>query len=131
MNSSSYLSSHLFTQVGGSLFFTVDKTLWKSDGTPAGTVLVSTQSSRIADLEAVNGTLFLVSSTSLWKSDGTAPVLVRSFDGAVGSLTTLGSALYFSGTDALGGQEQWTSDGTTAGTRRVKDLVPGSDGSAP
>ncbi|QRN97715.1 hypothetical protein JRI60_01105 [Archangium violaceum] len=129
--SSSYISSHLLTQVGSSLFFTVDKVLWKSDGTPAGTVAVATQSSRIADLEAVNGTLFLSSSASLWKSNGTAPVLVRSFDDAPGSLTALGNALYFIGTDALGGRELWTSDGTTAGTRQVKDLVPGVDGSAP
>ncbi|WP_257461647.1 ELWxxDGT repeat protein [Archangium lipolyticum] len=129
--SGSFISSHLLTQVGSSLFFTVDKVLWKSDGTPAGTVPVATQSSRISDLEAVNGTLFLSSSTSLWKSNGTAPVLIRTFDDAPGSLTALGNTLYFIGTDALGGRELWTSDGTTAGTRQVKDVLPGADGSAP
>ncbi|ATB42446.1 hypothetical protein CYFUS_007924 [Cystobacter fuscus] len=131
VNANSYLPSHLLTQVGSSLFFTVDKALWRSDGTPAGTVLVSTQTSRISDLEAVNGTLFLTSSTSLWKSNGAAPVLLRGFDDAPGSLTALGNALYFVGADALGGRELWTSDGTAAGTRQVKDLVPGVDGSAP
>src|SRR5687768_14865571 len=37
--------------------------------------------------------------------------------------------LYFTAEDGVHGRELWASDGTAAGTRMVKDLVPGSSGS--
>lgn len=79
----SYSSSQ--ADVDGTLFFTAENNaegvgLWKSDGTPAGTVLVSDISSAGSppgDLTNVNGTLFFTAyddthGFQLWKSDGTA-----------------------------------------------------------
>ncbi len=39
--------------------------------------------------------------------------------------------VYFSATDATHGTELWCSDGTSAGTRLVRDLVPGRGSSTP
>jgi ELWxxDGT repeat protein len=46
-------------------------------------------------------------------------------------LTTIGSTLFFSATDATNGRELWKSDGTTAGTVLVKDIRNGVSGSNP
>src|SRR5262249_40933905 len=84
------------TDVNGTLFFTAADAawsgwgLWKSDGTEAGTVLVSSLATFPYNLTNVNGTLFFTAGTAwggpngveLWKSDGTAAgtVLVRDID---------------------------------------------------
>jgi ELWxxDGT repeat protein len=46
-------------------------------------------------------------------------------------LTNVNGTLFFSADDGSAGQELWESDGTTAGTVLVKDIVPGSVGSQP
>src|SRR5947208_6177556 len=71
--------------VNGTLFFSADggvngSGLWKSDGTPAGTVLI--KAIYPSQLVNVNGTLFFVASDvidngELWKSDGTTVGTVR------------------------------------------------------
>src|SRR5262249_6519161 len=73
-------SPYNLTNVNGTLFFKASDGisgggLWKSDGTEAGTVAVS--SVICGQLTNVNGTLFLTSwdwtiGEELWKSDGTA-----------------------------------------------------------
>lgn len=47
------------------------------------------------------------------------------------SLTNARGTLYFSAHDPVHGRELWKSDGTRAGTVRVKDIVPGAQGSYP
>jgi len=39
--------------------------------------------------------------------------------------------IYFTATSAAAGEELWVSDGTPAGTRMVKDIVPGAESSDP
>jgi len=153
------------TNVGGTLYFTAEvgasgRELWKSDGTAAGTVrvkdifpgthaaydFVEPNSSGPADLTDVNGTLYFtaddgVTGRNLWKSDGTAAGTVRVkdiFPGrpsynsrqqgslAPASLTDGNGTLFFIANDGASGRELWRSDGTTAGTRRVKDIFPGA-----
>ena len=46
-------------------------------------------------------------------------------------LTNIGGTLYFSAHDGASGRELWKSDGTEAGTVRVKDIRAGSVGSSP
>jgi ELWxxDGT repeat protein len=122
--------------------------LWRSNGTPAGTVLLKdiiagATGSGPADLAVVNNTLYFTADDGqrgreLWKSDGTSSGTVRVKDispGALGSnpahLTAVGSTLYFAADDGASGPELWKSDGTSSGTVRVKDIAPGAGGSGP
>jgi ELWxxDGT repeat protein len=107
--------------------------LWKSDGTAAGTTLVTDISPH--NLINVNGTLFFSGSASngasrsnLWKSDGTAAgtVLVSSSVWQPSNLTNVNGTLYFTADDDTNGVELWSSDGTEAGTTLVNDIYPGS-----
>lgn len=135
--------------VSGTLFFGVDegangRKLWKSDGTEAGTVRVKDLNpsgyAAIYELTNLNGTLFFrandgINGTELWKSDGTeeGTVLVKDIQpGSSGSgptyLRNIGGTLYFRADDGADGgsnSELWKSDGTAAGTVRVKDIWPG------
>jgi ELWxxDGT repeat protein len=96
-------------------------------------------------LVAVNGTLFFtatdgVTGFELWKSDGTEAGTVRvkdiwpgsdgSFPLFVGALVDLNGTLFFAADDGVTGVELWKSDGTEAGTARVKDIVPNPGGSS-
>lgn len=47
------------------------------------------------------------------------------------SITAFGSSVFLSADDGATGRELWFSDGTVAGTRRVKDIVPGPGSSDP
>ena len=125
--------------------------LWKSDGTQAGTVLVKDiklgRSSSVgfsSNLTNINGTVFFIAEDSihgreLWKSDGTeaGTVLVKdiklgdSFDPFLSSslirrLVDVNGTLFFKvdrGSQMT--QELWKSDGTEAGTIKVKDISQG------
>ena len=148
------------TAVGNTLFFAANggpgdrnQELWTSDGTAAGTVLVEdirpgAEPSEIDHLTAVAGRLFFTaddgtSGREPWVSDGTAAGTFRVRDivpGAGSSVAVppveaqvtaaLGSTFFFLADDGSG-EELWASDGTEAGTRRVKDVWPGSRGSEP
>jgi ELWxxDGT repeat protein len=50
---------------------------------------------------------------------------------APSSLTPVGQRLFFTATDGVFGRELWVSDGTEAGTARVRDIRPGPKGSRP
>jgi ELWxxDGT repeat protein len=126
--------------------------LWKTDGTPAGTVLVKdilpgAASSTPKYLTNVGGTLYFaandgVSGLEMWKSDGTAAgtVLVKDINpgaaDSIGSLenlpyfTNVGGTLFFVANDGAVGFELWKSNGSAAGTALVKDVGSG-DAEAP
>ena len=134
------------TNVGGTLFFTasdgVQQILWKSDGTPAGTVNVTALWGFAPEdpdplfMQAVGGTLFFSARFSdLWRSDGTRagtlPLLHLPADSPSGSLWELGASggqLFFSvyHQGRVAGWEPgsglWKSDGTAAGTQQVKNF---------
>ncbi|MFW9264164.1 ELWxxDGT repeat protein, partial [Nostoc sp. CALU 546] len=46
-------------------------------------------------------------------------------------MTNVNGTLYFVASDSSGGRELWKSDGTQAGTVRVKDIASGADNSFP
>jgi ELWxxDGT repeat protein/VCBS repeat-containing protein len=142
---------NLFTDVNGTLFFTVSdingQELWKSDGTEVGTVLVKDiwvgGSSNPSNLTNVDGMLFFtaddgIHGTELWKSDGTeaGTVLVKDIWTSGGNinipsphfLTDVNGTLFFMADDGITGYELWKSDGTEAGTLLVKDIRAGSVG---
>lgn len=139
--------------VGGILHFAVDANagadpwaLWKSDGTEAGTQMVSSQTfgeqyapRRPRNLTNVAGTLFFTAfdyarGNELWKTDGSpaGTVVVKDIDSNRGAssnpanLTGVGGALYFTALETSEGSELWQSDGTEAGTVAVRSFSRGN-----
>ncbi len=132
INGGSNATPYNLIAVGSTLFFLADDgvrtELWESDGTEAGTTLV-TDSSPILDLIAVGSTLFFVTNGGvhgwqLWRSDGTAAgtLLVKVFSSPVADLIAVGSTLFFVTNGGVYGWQLWRSDGTAAGTLLVKDI---------
>jgi ELWxxDGT repeat protein len=128
--------------------------LWKTDGTPTGTVRVSAPwiARTMNNFVVMDDVLYFIGDdqyegVELWRSDGTTAGTYRvtninpSGDALVpshpvfldwaGYLTVVGDHLYFPANDGASGVELWRTDGTAAGTHRVRDLVPGAGGSDP
>ena len=138
------------TEFSGMLFFTADDgggdELWKSDGTPGGTVMVTDINpgggSFPTNLIGINPLYFTANDgtngTELWMSDGTAggTVMVKDIDPALfGSgpqhLADVNGRLYFTASDGTNGRELWTTDGTLPGTVMIKDINPGAANAFP
>lgn len=136
------------TMVGTNLFFVADggstgDELWKSNGTPEGTLLMrdiwaGPSGSGPTDLTNVRGTLYFaaedgVNGRELWKTNGTpkGTVLVKDINPRNGSsnpkaLTEMNGLVYFAAGDPIHGIELWRSNGTADGTSMVKDVRPGA-----
>jgi len=114
--------------------------LWRTDGTPGGTV-------KFADNVSVNdetdvilymGKLFFTginaaNGKELWVSDATAPgtFLVKDIEVGSGSSVprnffVFNGALYFFANTTANGVELWKSNGTESGTVLVEDINPGA-----
>jgi ELWxxDGT repeat protein len=123
----------------GTYFFSDDisHALYKSDGTPSGTVKVAAFSSSPFDFVTVGNTLYFMaydsSGLGLWKSDGTTSGTVRFASAATGgpsfagSFTVSGNQLFFVGRAPSRVFSVWKSDGTTDGTVRVADIPQSTD----
>ena len=123
--------------------------LWASDGTAAGTRLVTILSAPLDDSSTgfvdhssttIGGTLYYATNDitdgyELWRSDGTAAgtVMVKAFlpASSLSDLISVNGALYFEANDGVHGTELWKTDGTAAGTVMVKDIWPGPGKSLP
>ncbi|HRD57471.1 MAG TPA: T9SS type A sorting domain-containing protein [Ferruginibacter sp.] len=154
---SGYIIPTDLINVNGMLFFIGNwpslpdsRTLWKSDGTQAGTVMVSTNTARFpygiqpAYLTAHNSDVYFAAKinneggAALWKSNGTdaGTVVVKdmnlsTLDGGVQFICNINNTLYFAGNTDNSNSELWKSDGSEAGTVLVKDINAGSVGSQP
>ena len=148
---------HDFVDVNGTFFFAAsdgwsgNDDLWKTDGTPTGTVRVKDFGPAqglnyrpLGELTALNGRLLFAatdydgSNYELWTSDGSEAGTFRVKDivpGRDGSspidFEVVNNTLFFSAMDAAGDTELWKTDGTEAGTVRVKDIWPGPTASNP
>ncbi|MBO94483.1 MAG: hypothetical protein CMI32_06245, partial [Opitutales bacterium] len=117
--------------------------LWKSDGTPEGTMLVKdirtvAGNTDIDKMTVVGSTLFFRANdgnngTELWKSDGTSQgtVMVKDINSGSNSsapefLTAVGDLLFFRAIHPDSGCELWVSDGTSSGTFLLKDIYSGA-----
>jgi len=124
--------------------------LWRTDGTPFGTVQLHSfpevpfrqHQVTLNGLVSLGSRVFFLVPTStgdeLWGSDGTAAGTTRvkalslgSLPAAARQLTVAGDRLFLAVFNPETGEELWTSDGTPAGTHMVADLNPGPSGSAP
>lgn len=113
------------TVVGSTLYFvvdagtggTLDRELWKTDGTTATRVKDINPSGNAAptSLTNLNGVLYFIATdgvgTKLWRSDGTeagTTAISTNFGGATpGNLTAVGGKLYFSADSGTSGTELW------------------------
>jgi ELWxxDGT repeat protein len=117
------------TPVGDQLFFRADtlghgRELWKTDGTPEGTVLVKDiapgpATSRLTSLTAAGGRLYFTADdgehgNELWESDGTAAgtrlvqdILPGPASSDPQDLTAAEGILYFTANDGEHGRELW------------------------
>ena len=140
---------HEFVTVGGATYFAANdpangRELWKSDGTPAGTVMVKdiypgVTGSGPSNLTGMNGAVYFQANDGsygweLWKSDGTVTgtVLVKDVNPgpAFASpmvLTAVSNTLYFEANDGAHGYELWKSNGTPGGTLLVRDIFTGAN----
>ncbi len=120
----------------------IDSTLWVSDGTPAGTIQLSSTIYFRANGGLLNGKFYFAATsaatgTELYSTDGTVAgtSLVKDiYPGTIGSFpyqnfALLNGYLYFTAITAAEGRELWRTDGTAAGTTLVKDIFPGSSSS--
>ena len=141
---SSYFNA---TNVNGVLYFRPDDgvhghELWKSNGTPGGTLLVKdinpgAAGSELQEFINVNGVLYFRATDGthgieLWKSNGSpdGTVMIKDINpGANGSMAStlfaLNGLVYFQASDGIHGTELWKSDGTEVGTIMLKDIYPG------
>lgn len=145
--------------VNGTIFFTKELNgssssststeLWKTDGTPAGTVLITTLSHQqgggsggsLKNFTAVGNKLFFSmgqnNGRELWVSDGTAGGTTEVIDLAPGTVSGIqapgvvdqpmiayNGKLYFSGNTTTGNTELYSSDGTAGGTVLVQEINP-------
>ncbi|MFN7735346.1 MAG: ELWxxDGT repeat protein [Pirellula sp.] len=133
--------------------------LWKSDGTPDGTVLVADS---IPGSEGISPHFLMSDGMKVyfagntpengmepWVSDGTSAntkMILDVWPGPMDGINTsndyyyyyeddaavvANGKIYFVANEGVHGEEPWVSDGTVAGTKLVKDIIPGSGGSAP
>jgi ELWxxDGT repeat protein len=152
-------SLHILSELNGLLLFSISplhstgrQELWRSDGTAAGTFLLadfgpaqSGSDSLPAPLIRFGGKLFFIAKDSahgreVWTTDGTAAGTVLLKDIVPGpqsgaperfrkKAAVAGGRVLFDAGDLWQG-DLWASDGTEAGTVRVKDLPPGPGGTA-
>jgi len=154
-NSLGSASPGLLTVAGNYVYFmannaSLDRVLWRTDGTNAGTILlkdISTSgSSRVNQIEALNGSIYFTAyhpsfGIEMWTSDGTVAgtTLLKDINPGAGSafgtgtnlITNINGTLYFSAGTSATGKEFWKSDGTASGTVIVKDLNNGYRSSNP
>ena len=141
---------HQFTKANGLLYFTVrnplrtnDYDFYRSDGTTAGTFLLSAGTAVASPMVTLGNQVFFAgddrfTGVELWKTDGSVAgtVLVKDispgvrfgyvpYSSYVFDLTVSNGTLYFAAGDGAQ-RELWKSDGTTAGTKLAVDVYPGA-----
>jgi len=104
--------------------------LWRTDGTLGGTTQVAdiytgASGSNIDEITS-NGTGFYFKATNgsygLFCSDGSNVTRIKVINDAPSKLAWIGSKLFFTAGQTGYGLEPWISDGTSDGTKMIKDL---------
>ncbi len=138
-----------FARVGGTaLLQTLDPTtsiqsIWRSNGTAAGTSLASSTPNQLYDTMLPFGDRALA--VGLGPQPGPAADLIAidsltgvstvlgsfTFVAGVGESSRLGNRIVFAADDGVNGFELWSTDGTVAGTNLIADMEPGPGSSFP
>ena len=123
-----------FTAASGIYYYQFNAGIYRTDGTVAGTNLISfTVGSTAAGSMAMLGTTLVYAGTDttagveLWTYNGTTAARLADINAGTtastpGNMTVVGSTVYFTATTAANGQELWKTDGTFAGTVLVRDI---------
>lgn len=137
------------TELDGILYFLggegLGRDLWRTDGSLQGTYMVKKMSvdlNGIYGLTKGGGKLFFNGyspehGNEVWVSDGTEegtfelkdikPGTESGIELVEGVLKGYDGGVFFMANDGVNGKELWTSDGTSAGTKMVKDFFPGNN----
>ncbi len=116
--------------------------LWTTDGTESGTERLKSFPRDLFSLGGNGKVAFFavrneeIETFQLWRTDGTEAgtfelKVTLQNPGAAGSSTLYQDRLVFGGCTLSVGCEPWMSDGTAAGTRPLRDVVPGAASSRP
>lgn len=121
--------------------------LWKTDGTKAGTSMVKDLGSIVIPpgggnlnalpMIAYNNAIYFVfedfNGSEIWKSDGTSAgtnmlkdIRPGSNSSSPNGLCVFNNYLYFYANDGVNGNELWRTDGSANGTALFKDIYPSS-----
>ncbi len=108
-------------------------TLWKTDGTDAGTVEIKSGVNAPKWFISFKNHVYFVSQNHLWRTDGTfnGTVEVDNTVNITSPFTKINNRLYFTSSDNTYGEELWETDGTKHGTKLVKDINEGVASSSP
>jgi ELWxxDGT repeat protein len=137
--------------LNGKIFFSAifpgkGKELGRTDGTAQGTQFVKDltpgrNGSSISDFVSFKNSLLFAQYDSLWTTDGTFAGTFKLIDHITPGycayhcyppeFVVIGNQVFFNATDDRAGNEIWKTDGTRAGTRRIKDIFRGSGSSSP
>jgi ELWxxDGT repeat protein len=129
-----------FTPFAGKLYFVSSYSLWRTDGTAAGTqavfasVLTDEAAADAAPAPLGNELLFYAGDKlRAAEADGSFHIIephagTPMFD--IRRVVSADSLVYFNATGGAG-EELWVTDGTSAGTHQVADIRAGTNSSAP
>jgi ELWxxDGT repeat protein len=141
------------TVLGTNCFFSANdgtngRELWKTDGTPSGTILyldvfAGGSNSNPAELKVLGSSLTFAAThptygRELFKTNGTGSLTLLKDISTTGTgngnptnCTVIDGLLYFSADNGVNGQELWVSGGTTLSTQMVYDISPTASSSNP
>ncbi|MCK8498206.1 HYR domain-containing protein [Myxococcus fulvus] len=124
--------------LGASAWWRGPEGLWTTDGTPEGTRFMGSLglAESLTTPVSFGGALYFSAGSRLYRSDGTLEgtrelAAFAMKDLGVTPAVEAGGHLFFGCASEASGLELCRTDGTSAGTTVVADLVPGSGGGAP
>ncbi|PCH98408.1 MAG: hypothetical protein COB85_01565 [Bacteroidetes bacterium] len=130
-----YLDTIYWGQTDSILYINERRTLWVTDGTDNGTIMIK-DVIPASNMVSLGGGTFFLAADGLWKTNGTenGTALVKGFTMSQSSeIIVYKNFLFFAGSVAGYNFELWTSNGTGAGTELFKtiNIFNNSYGSSP